>query len=117
MQCEIKQKNKDKSRFFCAYKNAWIYHSFCVDMACERMVGGVGDLPPLAEQIKSVASAALQQIAAGNPQRTPEEVERLKAICEECEWYMPDKIRCRKCGCYLNVKRRWATASCPLGKW
>lgn len=73
--------------------------------------------PSLGKQIVSFGKAAAKQAIAGNPRRTEEEVERLKSICAECEFFMPAKIKCMKCGCSLNVKERWATASCPIGKW
>ena len=37
-------------------------------------------------------------------------------ICQGCE-FLTDKNRCQKCGCFMSVKTKVATASCPIGKW
>ena len=36
-------------------------------------------------------------------------------ICQGCEFLNNNK--CDKCGCYMKVKTRVATARCPIGKW
>ena len=36
-------------------------------------------------------------------------------ICKGCEFLNNDK--CDKCGCFMKVKTRVATARCPIGKW
>ena len=36
-------------------------------------------------------------------------------ICTGCEFLNNNK--CEKCGCFMKVKTRVATASCPIGKW
>jgi transcription elongation factor Elf1 len=48
----------------------------------------------------------------------PDEVahERL-SICSLCEHFEKDSVRCKICGCYLNIKTKWASESCPIGKW
>ena len=44
-----------------------------------------------------------------------EETARRMAICKGCEFYI--NARCRKCGCYMNLKSRLETEHCPIGKW
>ena len=36
-------------------------------------------------------------------------------ICKGCEFLNNNK--CEKCGCFMKVKTRVATARCPIGKW
>lgn len=38
-------------------------------------------------------------------------------ICQSCEFFDKTKEICLKCGCYLSIKTRWASESCPEGKW
>lgn len=38
-------------------------------------------------------------------------------ICEGCEFYDEETVRCKDCGCYLNIKARWASMECPQKKW
>jgi len=37
------------------------------------------------------------------------------AICNACEFLKGD--RCDKCGCFMSIKTKMATAQCPIGKW
>ena len=37
-------------------------------------------------------------------------------ICSQCE-FLKKHTRCEKCGCFMKVKTRLATARCPIGKW
>ena len=39
------------------------------------------------------------------------------AECRDCEHFIKSTSQCRKCGCFMKVKARLATASCPVGKW
>tara|TARA_Y100000310_G_C20532200_1_gene739061 strand:- start:528 stop:899 length:372 start_codon:yes stop_codon:yes gene_type:complete len=36
-------------------------------------------------------------------------------ICTSCEFLKDNK--CEKCGCFMKVKHKLATAKCPEGKW
>lgn len=36
-------------------------------------------------------------------------------VCDSCEFYI--NRRCSKCGCFMAVKIRLQTSSCPEGKW
>ena len=46
----------------------------------------------------------------------PIQKQRLQ-ICQECPFFDAEKIKCKKCGCFLMVKTSWASESCPDGKW
>lgn len=37
------------------------------------------------------------------------------AICENCEFYKNE--RCQKCGCFMKIKAKMLTSSCPAEKW
>lgn len=36
--------------------------------------------------------------------------------CKECTFLSKIK-RCRKCGCFMNIKVKYKQASCPIGIW
>lgn len=38
-------------------------------------------------------------------------------ICKECPSLSGPLNRCKECGCFMNIKVRIYSASCPLGKW
>ena len=46
-----------------------------------------------------------------------EVIERRMAECQGCEHFIKGTSQCKKCGCFMKVKSRIATASCPIGKW
>ena len=37
--------------------------------------------------------------------------------CNKCEFLLKPTNNCKKCGCFMKVKTKVATASCPIGKW
>jgi hypothetical protein len=43
-------------------------------------------------------------------------IERAK-VCASCERLFSPTWTCKECGCFMKVKTRVASASCPLGKW
>ncbi len=79
--------------------------------------------PSLAKRACKWAKAVAKWTAAGQPNRTDEEVNHLFSICKKCEHYSP-KGKCRACGCAIGQgawaitnKARMATEDCPKGKW
>ena len=37
--------------------------------------------------------------------------------CQGCEHLIKATSQCKKWGCFMKVKTRGSTASCPIGKW
>lgn len=75
--------------------------------------------PNLATQVGKAANAVQKWTCAGLPTRTKPQREALLAVCNTCDRHSNDGIfsRCGECGCFLSVKVRMATETCPLGKW
>lgn len=42
--------------------------------------------------------------------------ERL-VFCNECEKLFRPTRQCKKCGCFVDIKAKYAKSFCPLGKW
>ncbi len=38
-------------------------------------------------------------------------------ICGSCEHLFRPTWTCKKCGCFMGVKARLDSATCPIGKW
>ena len=78
--------------------------------------------PSLPEQGKNLAKFAWdvinESLRKGAPLQVSDSIynERLE-ICKSCDWYDPEQIRCKECGCWLEQKARWSLDSCPIGKW
>lgn len=47
---------------------------------------------------------------------SPRAIYRL-SICFACKYYLVDKKKCIKCGCYMPLKTKLDTAKCPINKW
>lgn len=73
--------------------------------------------PSLLQKAKNFIPAAIKQVAAGNPQSSPEKIQERLSICNECPFFDSEKIKCKHCGCPLLSKTKWETSSCPIGKW
>ena len=39
------------------------------------------------------------------------------SICLECPRLIKLTNQCKECGCFMNLKTKLRTASCPLSKW
>jgi hypothetical protein len=37
--------------------------------------------------------------------------------CKSCEYLFEKTNTCKKCGCFMSLKAKLDTASCPIGKW
>lgn len=87
----------------------------------------VPEYPALVAQLVSWKEAVRKWRAAGKPTRTDEEVAEIKnKFCNRvnCDWFDPEKNRCRGCGCKVTNggvavlnKIRMATEHCPRGLW
>ena len=38
-------------------------------------------------------------------------------ICDECDRFFRLTKQCKECGCFMFLKARIASMSCPIGKW
>lgn len=87
-----------------------------------RGAGLLGSIAAAATQLANYATARVKWQAAGRPEVDDDEYARRRSLCLSCPERDPDNDTCRKCGCPLHQtalgdKLRWATESCPLGKW
>lgn len=76
--------------------------------------------PPVLEMVGNLVTATGRHILSGLKNRTEEEQNKCREICQACDNYVIESRlgpRCTKCGCCTNIKTRWATAHCPLEKW
>lgn len=74
------------------------------------------ELPSLWQQAKNLGKAVVKH-AANLFQIAPDSViEMRKSICDSCDKLNAER-RCSECGCYVDVKTKWASEECPLKKW
>jgi hypothetical protein len=51
------------------------------------------------------------------PKAEDSEAERRLNICLACPELIQATKQCRQCGCFMKLKTRIASATCPLQKW
>lgn len=93
-----------------------------------RILSGIEPAPPAAYpsivvQARNLAGSLATWLRAGLPITPAAERARRRGICTggegrpACDQFDPDQRRCRKCGCFGELKPWLGTATCPLGKW
>jgi hypothetical protein len=81
------------------------------------------DYPSLLQQGKNLSKFTLdviKQLMVEGPQNlfvSPETYSKRLKICETCDRYDENQIRCRECGCHIREKANFMLESCPLQKW
>jgi hypothetical protein len=81
--------------------------------------------PSLWEQAIGLTATLWRFVRSGFSIADKIERRRRRLICEggstgspeRCEKFDPAAIRCRACGCRVDMKPWLAAATCPLGKW
>jgi len=119
----------------CLAKNAPTYEMVVMPAAC-RMCQSIKagkpivtkaprKTPGVLRRVISYAEAVIEWTAAGRPERSDEEVQRIFChYCEPCKRFDPSQRICLDCGCRVTDGRfallnkiKMATQHCPKGKW
>jgi hypothetical protein len=74
-------------------------------------------LPSKMQMAGNFIKSAAKHVANGMAHVTSEIQEQRLKICNECPFIVENNSRCAQCGCFLEVKTKWASSSCPIGKW
>ena len=74
-------------------------------------------LPSTTQMAKNFIASAAKHIQNGMQNVTEEQQQERLNICAGCEFIVENASRCGKCGCFLQTKTKWASSSCPIGKW
>jgi hypothetical protein len=51
------------------------------------------------------------------PRSNRELIESRLEICNQCEWFNKRLQKCRKCGCFMQLKTTLQQAKCPIERW
>jgi hypothetical protein len=51
------------------------------------------------------------------PRSDKELIEQRLEICKVCPAFNKYLNKCRKCGCFMQLKTTLLQAKCPIGKW
>jgi len=85
----------------------------------EETTPGTDHAPGLLQRGWNFANAGIRHVANGLATVPDDVYETRLTECRRCELCDLQHMVCLqpKCGCFLNVKARWASEACPLGKW
>lgn len=79
------------------------------------------DYPSLPEQGANLSKfifEIMKKTMRGDALLVSDEIQKERLdTCKGCEYYDPEQVRCRHCGCFLEQKVKWALDSCPIEKW
>ena len=129
-QCEIDGPPRWCERHHCRKTSHW--RMLCQTREDYRVLWEAGrgpgqhsqaDGPSFSAKVRHFMTAIARWTAAGCPTRTDDQVAAiLETHCQPCEFYTGEICRHKRCGCKINLSRwqnklRWATESCPIGKW
>lgn len=70
-------------------------------------------LPSIYNMVKNFVKEAAVYAKEGAPNVTPHQYEKRLKACHSCPHLKKDVERCGLCGCLVEHKAKWATASCP----
>jgi hypothetical protein len=70
-------------------------------------------LSPLLKPAKKVASKIMTN---GVKVSAPLAQHRFR-LCKSCPHLLKTTGNCKKCGCFADVKTKYADQRCPVGKW
>lgn len=75
--------------------------------------------PGLLQRGMNFAKAGLRHIAGGMSSVDDAEYEARLNVCRGCDYCDQTHLVClrHECGCFLKIKARWATETCPIGRW
>lgn len=74
------------------------------------------ELPSLFQQAKNLTSSTFNHVMNGMEEVSLPIYEERLQICRACPFMNNTDIenpRCNKCGCFLKIKAKWASESCP----
>jgi hypothetical protein len=71
----------------------------------------------LVEKAINFSKAVVKHVYNGAKNCTDEESNRRISLCETCDRFNKSDRTCFECGCFLDLKVKWESSQCPLGKW
>jgi hypothetical protein len=75
----------------------------------------VGEPPPLPDMMRNLYHDMKGWAQDGFKTEDEAETNRRLDICQGCENFKEG--RCMLCGCFMKLKAKLSTGSCPVGKW
>lgn len=62
--------------------------------------------------------AILDKLKSFSPGIASTEIQEERiTICKACDHYVKSTTTCKKCGCFMSIKKTIKDINCPIGKW
>lgn len=90
---------------------------YCGNGRCNGACRNKQALPSKIQMAKNLSKATVEHAKTGFAHATTAEQQARLDICKGCEYYIPEKDSCGKCGCRLKAKSAWKSSKCPENKW
>jgi len=72
-------------------------------------------MPSITKQAWNFTKSLTKYVKSGMHDAGKEVFEQRIAVCNTCPWRKDEK--CSKCGCFIDVKAKWGTSTCPDDRW
>ena len=72
-------------------------------------------MPSLANQAWNLVKSTTDYVQSGMENVSADDYKVRLKVCGGCPFR--EKDRCTKCGCFIQVKAKWKTATCPDHRW
>jgi len=85
--------------------------------SCKGLPGCRENKPNILTKAKNLVKDTAKHIANGAENLNDKEYLIRINTCKSCDLFNEGKKICESCGCYMPVKARWRTSTCPKNKW
>ena len=72
-------------------------------------------MPTITRQAWNFTKSITKYVKSGMHDAGKEVFEKRIAVCNTCPWRKDEK--CSKCGCFIDIKAKWGTSTCPDDRW
>ena len=73
--------------------------------------------PSFLQMVKNFSAEVTEYTKQGAPNVTEDEYTERVQDCDACPHLEREYMRCGLCGCYVEHKAKWQTATCPDNRW
>ena len=66
---------------------------------------------------KEVLNVTANAVKTGEAYAEESTIIKRRDLCNSCEHLLKETTRCGVCGYFMQIKVKFITAKCPVGKW
>ena len=85
--------------------------------SCKGLPGCKKESPGIITKAKNLVKDTTKHLMGGAENLNDKDYLIRINECKKCDYFNKEKNVCESCGCYMTVKARWKTSTCPKNKW